>query len=349
MKFSDIVAKLAADISQSSLTSHSQLNPEIQGVAAVDAESTQSISFIQDGKFAHHLATTPAVALILPENEDLQQQASEIGIAWMTTANTRLLFSKVLELFYQPYRPQGEIDPTAVVHPTAEIGQDVYIGPRAVIGENTKIGDRVCIHPNVTVYPEVIIGADTTLHANCIIHERSQIGQHCTIHSGAVIGDEGFGFVPTAQGWYKMPQSGYVILEDWVDIGANSTIDRPAVGVTRIGFNTKIDNLVQIGHGCQIGSNTVMAGQCGVAGSSKIGNGVILAGQVGIVNGVEIGDGAIASAKAGVHSNVKPGEIVTGIPAISHPVFVKASAVFKRLPDMHKTLKRLQRNSRAKP
>lgn len=343
MKFSDIVAKFDSEISQSSLTTQPQLNPEIQGVAAVDEESTQSISFIQEDKFAHHIATTSAVALILPENEDLQQQASEIGIAWVTTTETRLLFAKVLELFYQPYRPQGEIDPTAVVHPSAEIGQDVYIGPRVTIGQNVKIGDRVCIHPNVTLYPDVSIGADTTLHSNCTIHERSQIGQHCIIHSGAVIGDEGFGFVPTPQGWYKMPQSGYVILADRVDIGANTTIDRPAVGVTRIDFNTKIDNLVQIGHGCRIGSNTVIAGQAGLSGRVKIGNNVILAGQVGIVDGVEIGDGAIATAKAGVHNNVKPGAIVTGIPAIPHQMFVKASAVFKRLPDMHKALKGLQR------
>ncbi len=343
MKFSNIIEKLSSEISQSSLATHPQLNPEIQGVAAVDEESSESISFIQEDKFAHHIATTPAVALILPENEDLQQQASDRGIAWVTTTETRLLFAKVLELFYQPYRPQGEIDPTAVVHPTAEIGQDVYIGPRVVINQNVKIGDRVCIHPNVSIYPEATIGADTILHSNCTIHERTQIGKDCTIHSGAVIGDEGFGFVPTPQGWYKMPQSGYVILADSVDIGANTTIDRPAVGVTRIDFNSKIDNLVQIGHGCRIGSNTVIAGQAGLSGRVQIGNGVILAGQVGIVDGVEIGDGAIASAKAGVHNNVKPGAIVTGIPAIPHAVFVKASAVFKRLPEMYKALKKLQR------
>ena len=217
------------------------------------------------------------------------------------------------------------------------------IGAHVVVEANVTLGDQVCIHPNVVLYPDVQIGDRTVLHANCTIHERTQIGSDCMIHSGAVIGAEGFGFVPVPEGWLKMPQSGYVVLEANVEVGSNSTIDRPALGNTRIGQGTKIDNLVHIGHGCQVGEHCVMAGQVGLSGAVQVGNRVIMAGQVGIVDHVKIGDGAIASAKAGVHSDVEAGAIVTGVPAIPHKLFVKATAVFNRLPEMYQTLRQVQK------
>jgi UDP-3-O-[3-hydroxymyristoyl] glucosamine N-acyltransferase len=198
------------------------------------------------------------------------------------------------------------------------------------------------------IYPDAQIGDRTILHANCTIHERSRIGADCVIHSGAVIGAEGFGFVPTPQGWFKMEQSGCTVLEDGVEVGCNSTIDRPAVGETRVGRNTKIDNLVQIGHGCQVGQNCAFAAQVGMAGGVKVGNGVILAGQAGIANQAKIGDGAIASAKAGIHNDVEPGAIVSGIPALPHKHFLKVAAVYSRLPEIYQTLKQLQRRLEAK-
>jgi UDP-3-O-[3-hydroxymyristoyl] glucosamine N-acyltransferase len=201
----------------------------------------------------------------------------------------------------------------------------------------------VCIHANVVIYPDAKIGDRTTLHANCSIHERTRIGAGCVIHSGAVIGAEGFGFVPTSTGWVKMEQSGYTVLEDGVEVGCNSAIDRPAVGETRVGRNTKIDNLVQIGHGCQIGAGCALAGQVGMAGGVTLGNGVILAGQAGIANQVKIGDRAIGSAKAGIHNDVAPGEIVSGNPAVPHKQYLKVSAVLGRIPEMYQTLKQLQR------
>jgi len=344
LKFSKIASQLSSAVQASSLTSQPNLDPELKGIASIEGAAKGEIAHIQGEKFSSYLETTAASALILPLDETLQAQAAARGIAWIATAEPRLTFAKAIALFYQPDRPEPEIDPTAAIHPTAEIGQNVYIGPHAVIRAGVKIGDRACIYGNVAIYPQVTIGDRTVLHANCTIHERSRIGADCVIHSGAIIGGEGFGFVPTAQGWYKMEQSGYTILEDGVEVGSNSCIDRPAVGQTRVGRNTKIDNLVQIGHGCKIGENCAICGQVGMAGGVKIGNGVILAGQAGVVDRVEIGDGAIATAKAGIHSNIKPGGIVTGIPAIPHQMFVKASAVFKRLPDMHKTLKKLQRN-----
>jgi UDP-3-O-[3-hydroxymyristoyl] glucosamine N-acyltransferase len=253
-----------------------------------------------------------------------------------------LLFAQAIALFYQPFRPAPEIHPTAVIDPTAEISKEVYIGPHVVIQTAVKIGEGVCIHPNVVVYPEAEIGARTVLHANCTIHERTRIGADCVIHSGAVIGSEGFGFVPSTEGWVKMGQSGYTVLEDGVEVGCNSTIDRPAVGETRVGCNTKIDNLVQIGHSCFVGQNCIMAAQVGLAGSSKIGNRVILGGQVGVNNQVKVGDGAIASAKAGIHTDVEPGLTVSGYPVIPHKLWLRISALHNRLPEMYQSLKQLQ-------
>ncbi len=343
MKFSEIIEKLGEIAAKNSLSSNPELNPEITALAAVDEAQGGSISYIEGAKFATFVGRTNASALILPPDEALQTQAQERGIAWIATKEPKLLFAQTVALFYQPWQPPAQIHPTAVVHPTAKIGKDVYIGAHAVIEQGVEIGGGVCIHGNVVVYPDVKIGDRTTLHANCTIHERSRIGADCVIHSGAVIGAEGFGFVPAATGWVKMEQSGCTVLEDGVEVGCNSAIDRPAVGETRIGKDTKIDNLVQIGHGCQIGAGCALAGQSGMAGGVKVGNGVILAGQSGIANQVTIGDGAIASAKAGIHSDVAPGEIVCGSPAMPYKLYLKVSGVIRRLPEMYQFFRQLQR------
>jgi UDP-3-O-[3-hydroxymyristoyl] glucosamine N-acyltransferase len=288
---------------------------------------------------------TAASDLILPPNETLQAQATERGIAWIATSQPRLVFAQAIALFYKPFRPTPEVHPTAVIHPTAKMGQEVYIGPHVVIQAGVTIGDRVCIHPNVVIYPDVQIGDRTTLHANCVIHERTRIGTDCVIHSGAAIGSEGFGFVPTPEGWLKMEQSGYTVLEDGVEVGCNSAIDRPAVGETRIGRNTKLDNMVHIAHGCQVGEACAMAAQVGVAGGVKVGNRVILAGQVGVANQSKIGDGAIATAQSGIHGDVEPKAIVSGSPAVDNKIYLKASAIYKRLPEMYQAFKQWQRQT----
>lgn len=340
MKFSEIVQKLGNSASNNSLPTG---DVELDRIAAIDEASPNSLSYIEGAKFASKVATTSASALILPLDEGLQNRARERGIAWISTSQPRLLFARAIALFYQPYRPAPAIHPTAVIHPTAHIGVGAYIGAHTVIEADVHIGSNVCIHPNVVIYPQVQIGNRTTLHANCTISERTSIGSDCVIHSGAVIGAEGFGFVPISTGWYKMEQSGITVLEDGVEVGCNSTIDRPAVGETRIGKQTKLDNLVHIGHGCHIGANCAIAAQVGLAGGVKIGDRVILAGQVGIANQAKIGDGAIASAKAGIHSDVAPGAIVSGSPAVSHKLYVKAAAVYNRLPEMYQLLKQLQK------
>lgn len=342
MKFSEIVQKLNLT-GDRSLTTSSVTDLEITGPAAVDEAVSGTISYIEGAKFADRAASTNASALILPLDESLQTQCNDRNIAWIATSDPRLLFARTIAIFYQPFRPAAEIHPSAVVHPSAQIGENVCISPQVVIQAGVKIASNVCIHPNVTIYPDVEIGENTVLHANCVIHERTQIGANCVIHSGAAIGSEGFGFVPSAAGWEKMEQSGRTVLEDGVEVGCNSTIDRPAVGETRIGQNTKIDNLVQVGHGCQVGKNCAFAAHVGMAGGVKIGNNVILAGQVGIANQAKIGDGAIATAKAGIHNDVPAGAIVTGVPAIPHKLFLKAAAIYNRLPEMYQSLRQIQR------
>ncbi|NEP12854.1 MAG: UDP-3-O-(3-hydroxymyristoyl)glucosamine N-acyltransferase [Symploca sp. SIO2C1] len=340
MKFSEILAKLGCAAECNSLSSQTALDPEIIGVAQVHNATTGTLSYIEGDKFATYVSETSASALILPQNEVLQKQATERRIVWIVARDPRLLFAQAIALFYQPFHPAPQIHPSAVIDPSAEIGKDVYIGPHVVIQAGVKIGNEVCLHPNVVIYPEVQISDHTILHANCTIHERTQIGSDCVIHSGAVIGAEGFGFVPTPQGWFKMEQSGYTVLEDQVEVGCNTTIDRPAVGETRIGYNTKIDNLVHIAHGCQVGKSCAMAAQVGLAGGVTLGNQVILAGQVGVANQGKIGDGAIATAKSGIHNKVEAGAIVSGNPAVSNKLYLKASAIYKRLPEMYKALKK---------
>jgi UDP-3-O-[3-hydroxymyristoyl] glucosamine N-acyltransferase len=310
---------------------------------AIDEAVAHSLSYIEGDKFANKLNKTAASALILPLNESLQARANERGIAWLATANPRLTFAQAINLFYQPFQPSPHIHPSAIIDSTAKIGENVYIGANVVIEGGVTIGNNVSIHPNVVIYPHVTIGDRTILHSNCSIQERSKIGGDCVIHSGAVIGAEGFGFVPIAEGWYKIQQSGYTVLEDGVEIGCNSTVDRPTVGITRVGKNTKIDNLVHIGHNCKVGENCAIAAQTGLAGGVTIGNRVILAGQVGVANQAKIGDGAIASAQTGIHNDIKAGEVVSGSPSLPNKLYLKVSAIYKKLPEMYKNIKELQK------
>ncbi|NJO11854.1 MAG: UDP-3-O-(3-hydroxymyristoyl)glucosamine N-acyltransferase [Leptolyngbyaceae cyanobacterium SL_1_1] len=341
MKFSEIVQKFKAD--QHSLIQFGDRNPEITGVAAIDKAVAGQISYIEGGKFARYLKTTQAAALILPLDSKLQAEADSRGIAWLSVAAPRL-FSPAIALFYRPFAPAPGIHPSAVIDPSARLGAEVSVGANAVIHTDVKLGEGVCVHANVVIYPEAQIGDRSILYANCVIYERSQIGANCVIHSGTAIGSEGFGFVPTATGWEKMEQSGYTVIEDSVEIGSNSTVDRPAVGETRIGRNTKLDNMVHIGHGCQVGEAVVMAAQVALAGGVTIGDRVVLSGQVGIVNQVTIGDRAVVGAKSGVTGDVDPHTVVSGNPAIPHPIYLRAAAIYKRLPEMYKMFRQLKQS-----
>jgi UDP-3-O-[3-hydroxymyristoyl] glucosamine N-acyltransferase len=342
MKFSELIQRL-------DITDHHSLqiapacDPQLMGLAAVDEAQAGTLSYIEGAKFANQIHRTAASALILPLDPALQQIATERHIAWISSAEPKLLFAHAVRLFYQPLALEAGIHPTAIIHPTAQIGEAVSIGAYAVIQADVKIGNHVSIHPQVVIYPQVQIGDGTLLHAGCVVHERTQIGADCVIHSGAVIGAEGFGFVPSATGWVKLEQAGITVLEDRVEVGCNSTVDRPAVGETRIGYNSKLDNLVHVGHNCQIGPNCVLAAQVGMAGGGKTGSWVILGGQVGVANQTEIGDKVQAGGRAALHGKVAAGSIMMGPPLSSpYKTFLKASAVYNRLPEMHQSLRQLQ-------
>lgn len=343
MKFSQLLAQFEP-VAAHSLEANS-IDPDLNHVAPIDSAPPGSISYIEgsNSKFAAQLQTTQASALILPKDASLQAAADDRGIAWISSSQPRLLFAQAIAAFYQPFRPPAEIHPSAVIDPSVQLGSEVAIGANVVIQAGVKIGDGVCIHPNVVIYPDAEIGDRTVLHANCVIHERSQLGADCVIHSGVAIGSEGFGFVPTAAGWYKMEQSGRTILEDGVEVGCNSAIDRPAVGETRIGRNTKIDNLVQIGHGCRIGQACAIAGQTGLAGGVTLGDRVILAGQVGIANQATVGSNTTVGAKSGIITDMAGNQTIVGNPALPHRTFLKVTALHTRLPELYQTIKQLQK------
>ncbi len=332
MKFSDLVQRLGIEIVNTSLAKHPDVDPDLLNIAAIDQSQPGTLSFIEGNRFSHWIHTTQADGLIVPCDPQLQSVATARDIAWIATAQPRLLFAQALSHFYRPWRLAPTIDPTAVIHPSASLGTAVSIGAHAVIHGGVQIGEGASIHANCVLYPEVYIGDRSVLHANCVIHERSQIGTDCVIHSGAVIGAEGFGFVPTDQGWYKMPQSGMTVLEENVEVGCNTTIDRPAVGETRIGRGTKIDNLVQVAHGCQIGPNCVLVGQVGLAGHVELGPGVVLGGQVGVADYLKIGKGAIATARAGITKNIAAGTMISGFPAMPTKLWLKMMAALRKLP-----------------
>jgi UDP-3-O-[3-hydroxymyristoyl] glucosamine N-acyltransferase len=343
MHFSKIVNQLGQAVASHSLTSYPNLDPEIAEIQAIETATPNSLSYIEGGRFARHVSDTVAKALILPIDESLQAQATARGIAWMSAPNPRLLFAQTIALFYKPFKPSPGIHATAVIDPSAQVGEGVAIGAHVVIQANASIGNHVCIHPNVVIYPDAVIGDRTLLHANCVIHERAQIGADCVIHSGAVIGSDGFGFVPTASGWVKMEQSGYVVLGDGVEIGCNTCIDRPAVGVTSIGAGSKLDNLIQIGHGCQVGQKTVMAAQVGMAGGTTIGQWVMLGGQVGIANNSIVGDRAQIMAQSGILGDVEPGAVMGGSPVMPSKIYLKVAALLPKLPEIYKTLQTLRK------
>jgi UDP-3-O-[3-hydroxymyristoyl] glucosamine N-acyltransferase len=319
-------------------------DPVLHAGAALDEAEEGTLSFLdRDAALADALSGTGASAVLLPRDEDLQAAAARRGIAWAAVDHPRLAFARALALLHPPRRPAAGIAPSAVVAESVQLGRNVSIGAHVVVGEGCRIGDGCTLHPGVVLYPEVSLADGCEIHANAVLHEGCRLGDGCVIHAGAVVGSEGFGFVPSEEGWVKMPQTGRVVLEAGVEVGCGSTIDRPAVGETRIGAGTKIDNLVHVGHGVRTGRGCALAAQVGIAGGARLGDGVILAGQVGVANRARIGDRAIASSKSGIHGEVAAGEVVSGYPAIPNRLWLRCSAAFSKLPEMARTLRRLQR------
>jgi UDP-3-O-[3-hydroxymyristoyl] glucosamine N-acyltransferase len=332
------LAELAAHLGDLSPTLKGDPTAQITGVAAIDTAGPGDITFVSNPRYIALASTTQATAVLV------EPSFPEIPSATLRLANPYLAFARTIELFYQPPAYAPGLHPTPSSAPTARIGAHAHIGPYAVISDHVTIGDNAVILPHVVIYPHARIGDHLFAHAHAVIREHCQLGDHVTLQNGAIIGADGFGFARQSDGsWYKILQSGPAILEDNVEIQANSTIDRASIGETRIRSGAKIDNLVQVGHGCTVGENTLLCAQVGLAGSTKVGKNVIFAGQAASAGHNTIGDGAIVTAQSGVGGDVAPGKMVSGSPAFDNVEWLRSTVRFKKLPELIKQLKQAQK------
>jgi UDP-3-O-[3-hydroxymyristoyl] glucosamine N-acyltransferase len=310
---------------------------EVTGVASIEDATPGTLTFVADRRHESRLASTPAAAVLLAHD------GPKAPLPVLRVAHPYLAFVDAMELFHPPQRPAPGIHATAVIAATAVLGPDAMVGPHAVIGDGVVIGRAAVLHAQVTIYRDVRIGDEFTAHAGTVVREGVRIGDRVTVHAGAVIGSDGFGFVPRADGHRKIPQLGTVIVEDDVEIGANATVDRATLGATRIGRGSKIDNLVMIGHGCQLGPGCLLAAQVGLAGGTRLGAGVMLGGQVGASGHLAIGDGAQVAAQSGVHRDIPAGAVYGGYPALEISRWRRASTALPRLPALFRRLRRVER------
>jgi UDP-3-O-[3-hydroxymyristoyl] glucosamine N-acyltransferase len=334
MKLSEIAKILGASLENASLET------EVTGVAAIEEAGPQQITFIANQKYASQAKTTRAAAILVTHDFPAE------GRPVLRHANPYLSFARTLELFYQPPRYEAGIHPTAVIDSTARIGAGAHVGPYVVIDSGVVIGDGAVLLAHVVIYRGARIGNRFFAHAHAQVREYCELGDDVTLQNGVVIGADGFGFARDgAKGWHKIVQSGITRLADRVEVQANSTVDRASIGETVVGVDTKIDNLVQVGHGCKIGEHTMLCSQVGVGGSSHVGNNVILAGQVGVAGHLTIGDGAVATAQTGIPGDVAAGATVSGSPAIENRQWLRAVAIFNKLPEMVKLIRKLKHDS----
>ena len=311
---------------------------EITRVAGIETAGAFDLTFFANNKYAAELRATQAGAVILGDNADAAP------CAMLRTKNPYLAFAKAVEIFAPTWTPAPGIHRLAFVADTAQVAADASIAPFAVINERARIGARTIVQPHAVIARDAQIGDDCLIHAGASIRERVVLGNRVVVQDGAVIGSDGYGFARDADGsHYKIPQVGGVVLEDDVEIGANTTIDRPAVGETRIGRGAKIDNLVQIAHGVRVGARSLLAAQVGIAGSTTLEESVTLAGQVGVAGHLTVGKGVIATAQTGIPNSVEAGALVSGYPAIANRDWLKASAIFRKLPELRKTIADLER------
>ncbi|CAH2030521.1 UDP-3-O-(3-hydroxymyristoyl)glucosamine N-acyltransferase [Trichlorobacter ammonificans] len=309
----------------------------VSGLAPLDNAGPDKVTFLANPKYAAKVAETGAGGVLMaPGNERYGRNVIEL-------ANPYLGFAKLLTLFYTAPHPALGVLEGATVGSGTTLGEGISIYPGAVVGNNVGIGDRTVIHPGAVIYDGVTIGSDCVIHANAVVRERCRIGNRCKLQPGAVIGSDGFGYAPDGSSYYPIPQIGIVVLEDDVEIGANTTIDRAALEVTLIKRGTKLDNLVQVAHNCRIGEDCMIVSQVGIAGSSTIGNHVTLAGQVGVVGHVSIGDNVIVGAQGGVPGSLAGNAYYSGSPAMPHKEWLRTMGTLPKLPEMRKKLAELEK------
>jgi len=331
MKLGELASRLGAELRGDAET-------EVTGVKGIEDAGPTEITFVANPRYSGLARTTQAAAVLV------EPEFQEIGAATLRIKNPYHAFNRALAMFYQPPAYPPGVHPTAVIDPTAEIGEGAHIGAYVVIGPGVRLGPNATLLPHVVVYPGVQAGCHLFAHAHAVIREHCLLGDHVTLENGAVIGADGFGFSKDENGrWVKIPQSGPVRLGDRVDVQANACIDRATVGETKIGAGAKIDNLVQVGHGSAVGENTLLCAQVGLAGSSVIGNNAILAGQAGVAGHCTLGDGVILTAQSAVSHDVAAGKMISGSPGFDNRVWLRAVAIFQRLPELVRRLDRLEK------
>jgi len=331
MKLGELARQLGAEL-------RGNADLEVTGVRGIEEAGPSEITFVANPRYTSLARTTKAAAVLV------EPEFQEVSTATLRIKNPYYAFSRALGIFYQPPTYPAGVHPTAVVDPTAQIGPGAHIGAYVVIGPGVRMGANATILPHVVLYPGVQVGGHFFAHAHCVVRENCVLGDHVTIENGAIVGADGFGFAKSNEGrWEKIPQSGPVRVGSYVDIQANATIDRATVGATEIGDGSKIDNLVQIGHGSRVGKDSLICSQTGLAASSVIGNNLILAGQVGIAGHCSVGDGVILTAQSAVSHDVPPGKMISGSPGFDNRVWLRAVTIFQRLPELLKRIDRLEK------
>jgi UDP-3-O-[3-hydroxymyristoyl] glucosamine N-acyltransferase len=311
---------------------------EVHGMAPIEDAGPGQVTFLSNPKYASHVRETRAAAVIAKE------AVEGAACSFLLSPNPYHAFALALEVFHPVVRPAAGVAPTASIHPGAFLGREVSVGPFVVVEEGAVVGDRVALYAGSYVGKGVSIGEASLLYPRVTLYDGVRIGCRVILHAGCVIGSDGFGFAPSAEGYRKIPQVGTVEVEDDVEIGANTTIDRAVMGVTRIGRGTKLDNLIQVGHNVTIGKDTVIAAQAGISGSCRVGNRVMIGGQVGLAGHLEVGDGVMLGAKSGVAGSIRASESTawTGIPAIPHRTWLRMSMLLPSLPELFRRVKRLE-------
>ena len=316
-------------------------NAAVNSFAKIEEGREGAISFLSNPKYTHYLYDTRSTIVLV--NEDLELE-KPVSATLIRVKNAYEAVARLLQLYDSMKPRKTGIDPLASVSPSATIGKDVYIGAFACIGDGVVIGDGCQVYPHVVIGDGVKLGGCCLLYSHVTIYQGCRLGNHVTIHAGSVIGADGFGFAPNTEGYNKIPQIGIVVIEDNVEIGANTCVDRSTMGQTVIHKGVKLDNLIQVAHNCEIGENTVMSAQVGMAGSTKIGAWCMVGGQAGFAGHIHVADKTFVGAQCGVISDTKGnGEELIGSPAMNPREFFKAVAYWKRMGDMSKELRELKK------
>jgi UDP-3-O-[3-hydroxymyristoyl] glucosamine N-acyltransferase len=331
IRLSDLAARVGARL-------EGEGDTVVTGVAPIEEAGPGQVTFLANPKYARFARGSRAAAIIAKD------RVEGARTAFLLSDNPYFTFACVVEAFHPPVRRPAGISPAASVHPRARIGADVTAAPFVVVGEDAVVGDRTVLLPGVVVGERAVVGDDCLLYPNVVLYHDVRVGSRVILHAGCVIGSDGFGFAPSREGYRKIPQVGTVEIGDDVEIGANSAVDRAALGVTRIDRGTKIDNLVQVGHNVSIGKDTAIAALTGIAGSCRIGNRVMIGGQAGLAGHLEIEDGIMLGAKCGVADTLRSSESIvwSGVPAIPHKSWLRMVMIMPKLPELFRRVKRLE-------